>query len=149
VPKLLDTSRLIESVVRLRRAERAADDAVRSEIDSVLSHLEEVVGPTVTRAEAARLLGVSQTALDRWISKGDISAVVTPRGRREIPLSHLVDLLEEVEQGRTESGRLALASVIRDRRRLAEAIDDEELLPSRPRRVDARNHRTAELRSLA
>jgi len=148
VPKQLETSRLIESVVRLRRAERAAGDAVRSEIEPVLSHLEEAVGPTVSRAQAARLLGVSQTALDRWIDKRDIPAVVTPNGRREIPLSQLVDLLDEVER-QDERGRLALASVIHDRRRRAESIDAEEILPARRRRIGTRDHRPAELRSLA
>lgn len=144
------TQALIENVVRLRAAERMAADRVRREIEPVLSFLERLVGPTVTRADAARLLGVSHTALDRWIDNGDIAAVVTPRGRREIPLSELVDLLEEVEPRRDESGRLALASVIRDRRRRAETMDDEELLPVRRRRpVEPGTHRRAELRALA
>lgn len=148
--KQLDTRGLIESVVRLRRAERTADDRVRDEIDPVLSYLEDIVGPTVGRADAARLLGISHTALDRWIEKGEISAVMTPRGRFEIPLSQLVDLLEQVEQRQHEDDRRALASVIRERRRHAETIDEEGLLPARRRRrVKPRNHRTAELQALA
>lgn len=124
-----------------------ADQRVRGEIEPVLSYLEGVVGLTVSRAEAARLLDVSHTALDRWIAKGEIAAVLTPEGRREVPLSQLVDLLEQVEQRREADGGLALASVIRDRRHRAEAVDAEELLP--PRRVRARGHRAAELRALA
>jgi hypothetical protein len=108
--------------------------------------LEHVVGPTVGRATAARLLGISHNSLDRWIGKGDVASVITPAGRREVPLAHLVDLLMEVEERRPDHGRMALAAVIRNRRRLAEAIDDDEIFPRRRR---ARTHRTSELRSLA
>jgi excisionase family DNA binding protein len=145
--KSMDAPALVESVLHLRRAERIADDAVRREIEPVLNRLEAAAGPSVSRAEAARLLGVSQTALDRWIAKGDIAAVTTPRGRREIPLSHLLDLLELVEQRREQRKSLALASVIRDRRREAAELDESPLLKvSRP---PQRTHRSAEIQALA
>lgn len=142
--KVSNTRRAIESLVKLRRAERAADEQVRAEIEPVLAFLEEIAGRTVRRAEAARLLGISYTALDRWIEKGEVSAVLTPEGRKEIPLNQLLDLLEQVEERRDERGRFALASAIRERRRLAEEIDEEELLPRPPR-----THRAAELQALA
>lgn len=127
----LDRSVLIDSLVRLRRAEATAGGHARTEIDAVLGQLEELVGPTVGRAQAARLLGISHTALDRWIDKGDVSAVLTPGGRREVPVSELVSLLAETQGGRDEQGPRTLASVIRQRRRGAEAIDSRELLPPR------------------
>lgn len=137
----------VGGIVRLRRAERMADVETAREITPVLTMLERVVGPTVGRASAARLLGISHSSLDRWIEKGDVASVITPAGRREVPLTHLVDLLVEVEERRPDHGRMALAAVIRNRRQLAEAIDDDEIFP-RPRRR-ARTHRAAELRSLA
>jgi len=141
------TSEAIRNILRLCRAERVADPHMRRELSLVREFLEAIVGSTVSRAEAARLLGVSQTALDRWIDKGEIAAVITPRGRREIPLSELVELIEEVEQARSDQrGRRPLAHVIRDRhRRAQETIDLDRLLP-RPRR---RTHRTPELQALA
>lgn len=140
----------VESVLRLRQAERTADDVVRSNIAPVRALLEEVAGPTVGRATAARLLDVSQTALDRWISNREISAVLTPRGRREIPLPELVDLLEDVRAGKERGDRLPLASVIQDRRRKANALDTDELLPEpASARGDDHHHRAPELRSLA
>jgi excisionase family DNA binding protein len=137
---------VVEQIVRLRRAERATDPSVRAEIAPVLDFLERIAGRTVRPAEAARILGVSQPALHRWIEKGEISAVTTPEGRREIPLSDVVELLEEVDAGRAKGVNRPLSAVIKERqRRSLEAIDVDRLLP--PRR--GRGHRTAELQALA
>lgn len=139
----------LESIVRLRRAADEVDDHVRAEIEPVLAYLEEAVGPTIPRAEAARLLGVSQTALDRWITKGEIAAVVTPRGRREVPSSQLVDLVDQLNRGGDDGKPVTLASVIRARRHQAEQIDSAEFLPRRRRQAKPRKHRSAELQALA
>src|SRR5471032_3328980 len=92
----IHTRRAVESIVGLRRANRRTDEETHRDLEPALSYLEEIVGPTLSRAETARLLGISHTALDRWVDKGDIPAVVTPSGRREIPLSQVVDLLERL-----------------------------------------------------
>lgn len=151
MPPKVDTRKAIDSVVRLRRAERLADEQTWAEVEPVLAFLEDAVGPTVSRAEAARLLGISYTALDRWIEKGDIAAVTTPRGRREVPLSELVGLLDQIQESERDEemeDRFRVASAIRRRRRQAEQIDETELLPGRrPKRP--RTHRHAELNSLA
>lgn len=140
------TSEAIENILRLRRAERLADEPLRAEIASAREFLQSLVGPTVRPAEAARLLGLSQPALNRWIDKGEVSAVTTPKGRREIPLSELVELFEEVKEMRERRGSRPLAAVIRERRRRSsEAIDLDRLLPRRR----PRSHRTAELHALA
>jgi hypothetical protein len=100
---------------------------------------------------AARVLGVSQTALDRWIAHGDIAAVVTATGRREVPLSAILDIAAAVDQRKEMTGeKHPLASVLRERRSDAAEMDPEEILPTRYRRTrDAYGHRRAELRSLA
>jgi Helix-turn-helix domain len=138
---------MIDGIIRLRRAERAVDPGVRDDLRGVREQLEAIAGPTVRPAEAARLLGVSQPALKRWLDRGDIATVLTPRGRRELPLSELVELLEEIDQLGDKGGARPLTRVMRKRQREAEeAVDLERLLP-RPRRD--RGHRTAELQSLA
>src|SRR5687767_3962324 len=106
----------LENILRLRHAERLAGADVRAEMASVREFLEDMVGPTVRPADAARALGVSHPALHHWLRKGEIATVTTPQGRREIPLSELVELLEEVEEGREDSRR-PLARVIRERHR--------------------------------
>jgi hypothetical protein len=141
-----DTGKAIEEILRLRRAERAADPSLRGELRSVREFLETIAGPTISRAEASRLLGISQTALDRWIRSGDVASVVTPHGRREIPLTEIVELLEDVERARADGVRRPLAAVIRDRRRRSsQTIDLDRLLP----RQRPRTHRIPELQSLA
>jgi hypothetical protein len=89
---------------------------------------------------------VSQPALARWLEKGEIATVLTPEGRREVPLRELLDLYEEVEQARREGAQRALARVIADRHRRSEqAIDIDRLLP----RTRRRGHRAAEKHALA
>jgi hypothetical protein len=146
MPSQPDLMGLVREILRLRQAERAAEGDLRDQIASSRAFLEELAGPTVRPADAARLLGVTQPALNRWVKKGDVSAVITPEGRREIPLLELVELSEEVERTRENNGGgRPLGRVIRDRRQEAEAIDLDRLLPKRR----GRTHRTADLHSLA
>lgn len=135
----------IQNILRLRRAARRSDTRVQEDIASAREFLEALAGPTVRPADAARLLGVSHPALKRWLDSGDVSTVTTPQGRREIPLSELIGLLEDIEGVGDESGR-PLARVIRERQRRAqETVDLDRLLPRQKRRT----HRIPELQALA
>ena len=132
---MLDQTQLVRDAVRLRRAHHR--HPTDEDLVAVRANLERAAGPTIGRAATARLLGVSQTALDRWIATGDVPAVLTPRGRREVPLHAVLDLVDAVEQ---HSGR---------RRPLAAALRRQHA--KQPNRTDVRGtgHRTAELRGLA
>jgi hypothetical protein len=147
MPKLQpQTSDAISRVVQLRNAERrVSDPQTRTEVASARDFLEGLIGPTVRVADAARVLGISQPSLHRWIELGEVAAVRTPEGRREVPLSELVELLEEVDKARSEGTARPVGHVIRERRRAAESIDLDRILPRRR----ARGHRTPELQSLA
>lgn len=125
---------------------RSAPAELRTELAGVLEFLEETLGPTVRPADAARALGVSRPAMKRWLDLGEIASVTTPSGRREVPVSELVGLLEELNAGQREPGKRALADLIRERQRRSEqSVDIDRLLPS----TRARTHREAELQSLA
>jgi len=93
---------LLRNVAKLRAAQRRlpADD----ELSAVRASLEAELGETVSQRIAARLLGVSHTALQRWIKAGDLALVETPSGRRQIPVGSLLELLDEVSRER-ERGR--------------------------------------------
>ena len=110
--------------------------------------LEAQLGPTLTRSRAAQLLGVSQTALERWVAAGQIPIVVTPAGRREVPRQFVIELREAIAElvarGRT---RHPLAAALAARREAAARIGGPAAKAGSPAAPEA--HRTAERRGLA
>jgi hypothetical protein len=139
-------SRILQSLVRLRRAEEIAPAEIQHELSAAREPLEELIGPTIRPADAARVLGVSPPGLLRWLDRGEIATVLTPAGRREIPLPELVGLLEGVEAARLAGSQRPIAHVIRERnRRSVESVDLDRLLPRRR----ARGHRVPERQALA
>lgn len=146
----VDRDELLGDLVRLRRAERSSRDP--ESIAEVRSHLESAIGRAVPRSAAARVLGISQTALDRWVGRGEISTVLTPGGRREVPVRELTGLSDAIDaRRRAEPGdSYPLSSVLRARRERVGHMTAESVLPRRYRRTASRSgHRPAELRGLA
>jgi hypothetical protein len=89
---------LFDNIARLRRAGRELPG--NHDISAVRASLERELGATVSRRLAARVLGVSHTALDRWIKGGDLPVVYSAKGRVEVPVPALLDLYETVEADR-------------------------------------------------
>jgi len=144
MPNVSESSRLIDHVVRLRRAERVSQ--VAPDVAPVRRELESSLGPTLSRSRAAHVLGVSQTALDRWVEAGRVPVVITPRGRREVPLAFVIEMRECIDElGR--AGRLhhPLAAALDERLRVAAEL---QLDPAGggERRAVPRGHETAEQR---
>jgi hypothetical protein len=102
VASISDKKRLFEQVARLRRAERAVPQ--NRDVAAVRAELEAELGETVSQRLAAELLGVSHTAIRRWIGRGDVPVVYAPRGSRQLPVAAVLDLYEMVERER-RSGR--------------------------------------------
>jgi hypothetical protein len=94
---------LLENIVRLRRAGREAPG--NRDIAAVRAALEQELGESVSRRLAARVLGVSHTALARWIKAGDLPVVYSPKGRSQIPVPALLDLYEAVDAQHAEGPR--------------------------------------------
>lgn len=138
--------RLFENVLRLRRAEREAPAS--RDIVAVRSDLERQLGETVSRSLAAQLLGVSHTALNRWIESGDVPVVHTPTGRRAVPVPALLELYEavELERGEGKRRRHPLEPIMARARRRAASLSALDLVE---RDQLAQGHRRAELRGLA
>jgi hypothetical protein len=142
----LQKERLIDSLLRLRQAERSLPPS--ADIEAVRLELERILGPTVARATAARRLGVSQTALDRWVASGEIPVVLGRTARREVPLHVLLELIESVRQLRATTGAAEphpLATVLRERRSRIQRLDIDAILPTRRPR---HGHAHAELQGL-
>jgi len=136
-----------DQILRLRRAERAAPG--NRDIVAVRAQLEDELGGTVSQSMAARILGVSHTALARWIRAGDVPVVPTPTGRQEIPVSGLIELYESIAQQRSE-GRRRLHTLephmIRQRER-AGTLNAQDLVD--PPASDEDRHRRSQRRALA
>ena len=123
----IETETLIRDIVRLREAELAG---APEGVADVREDLEEMVGPTIGRATSARVLGITQTALDRHIGRGAVPVVITPSGRREIPLAELVRLsLDLGEVKRSGGAPRPLAATLRSRRERARSLDRATVLP--------------------
>jgi len=120
--------RLLENIFRLRQAERAAPRI--EDLVAVRSSLEEELGGTVSQRLAARFLGVSHTALQRWTHSGDLSRVFSRDGRSEIPVEELFRLREAVDEQRRAGARsrhLLEPDVVEGKRR-AERLDPKGLV---------------------
>jgi hypothetical protein len=141
-----ERERTLENITRLRRAEKKAPNA---HVAAVREDLESQLGGAVSRNLAAKLLGVSHTALNNWIEAGDVPVVISKQGRKEVPIAFLMGLQERVAEERSSGRRKLhmLEPAMIEARRRAERMRprlrvDDLPLPSGP-------HRTAELRSFA
>ena len=139
---------IVEGILRLRKVVPELDETGRAALYPVISMLEDAAGPTLSQSELGRLLGVSHTTVRRWIEKGDIPTVPTPRGRNEISLGQAVGLLESVQAISEGSPSHALAHVMHDQRDEAAALDVRLLFRGRPTK-DVEGHGKVEWRSLA
>jgi hypothetical protein len=97
------TERALEAATAIRLAAAALDDqqAARRLRRAERLVLQEA-GPSVPKGRAARLLGVSKTALERWIRSGRLPAARRSRGREEVEVTAFLDVLEEVRRLRGE-----------------------------------------------
>jgi hypothetical protein len=147
MPSVAESRKLVDGIVRLRRAERIPEAA--SEVAPVRRDLESRLGPALSRSRAALVLGVSQTALDRWVAAGQVPIVMTPGGRREVPRQFVVEVREAIEELK-ESGRQRhlLAAALADRRDAAKKIGGGDSSVGRRPPPAVRGHLTAERRSL-
>lgn len=141
-----EREKTLENIALLRRAER---DSPNPDVSSVREDLEAQLGGTVPRSLSANLLGVSHTALNNWIDAGDVPVVISPRGRKEVPIPTLLDLLDRVEAERKAGRRKRhlLEPIMVEARQRAERMRPSVETSGSRRRSDP--HRVAELRGLA
>jgi hypothetical protein len=105
---------LLRAAVRLRLALQDTRDAqLRRELRDIEVSLRGELGPSVPKRAAARVLGVSVTALDRWIDRGVLPAV-SSRGVKRLgvetrPLLELATAVERLRRGGQSRGVIARA----------------------------------------
>ena len=138
-----ERERTLQNIARLKRVERSSPSP---ELAAVREDLESQLGGTVPRSTAARLLGVSHTALNRWIDSGDVPVVFSRQGRKEVPIPALLELEARVGEHRRSGCRKlhTLEPVMIEARRRAAGARPPKAEPGPPK-----PHRLPELRSLA
>lgn len=137
---------LLDDISRLRRAQgRVPGDR---DIAHVRARLERELGDTVSRRLGARFLGVSHTALNRWIESGDLPLVYSPDGREQVPVAVLLELHDRVEEERRlgRRRRHLLEPALTEGRDRAERMRVGRLLP---KDESGRGHERADRRALA
>ena len=114
----MTSAALLEATVRLRLAiQRTRDPGLRDELREIEVALRRQLGPAVPKRSAARLLGVSATALDRWIDRGCIPVVASAGSSRRlavetVPLLELATTVRRLRRaGRTHA---LLSEALRD-----------------------------------
>jgi hypothetical protein len=137
---------IFENVARLRRVERELPP--NRDLVAVRTALEQDLGETVSRRFAARLLGVSHTALERWVASGDLPTVVDATGREGVPVEAVLDLRDAIEAERDGGPRRGhvIEAALRQGRDRADRLDVEALVPST---IEEGGHDRASRRSLA
>jgi hypothetical protein len=83
---------LLENILRLRSSLRRSPND--GDLAKVRLSLERELGETVSLRLAARVLGVSHAALQRWIKRGDVPLVFTTSGKEQVPVQALLSLYE-------------------------------------------------------
>jgi predicted transcriptional regulator len=143
-----ESRKLVDGIVRLRRAERIP--AAAEDIAPVRRDLELRLGPTLSRSRTAQILGVSQTALDRWVRARQVPIVLTPHGRREVPRQFVVELREAIDELLNAGQRRHLLAQALERRREAAAeLGRGAGLGETAKRRGPAGHGTAARRGLA
>jgi len=134
---------LLENILRLRGALRRSPND--RELAKVRLSLERELGETVSRRLAGRVLGVSHTALQRWIKQADLPVVFTESGKEQVPVQALLSLYEATHsEDEVQRPRYTLTPTMTRQREAAEQIR----IP-RPPGESQQGHDHARARSLA
>lgn len=110
----IDPTDLVTSILQLREAiVRTRDRPTRAALREVEVRLRKALGPTITKTRAAGLLGISVTALDRWVDLGVLPVVERPgSSRHELearPFLELAERVRKVREGCVSRAPVALA----------------------------------------
>ena len=114
---MIPVAALLEPIVRLRQAiQETRDPQLREALRGIEVSLRRQLGPSVPKRAAARLLGVSVTALDRWVDRGVLPVVASAGGSKRLGVetSPLLELATSVHRLRRDGrSRGVLAEAVR------------------------------------
>jgi DNA repair photolyase len=97
--RTIDTERTAERILALRRTARRGGE-VRSELEPVIDGLRRDLEETMSKSQAAKIIGVSVPTLDKWIEQRIVPVERAPSGRPRVPRDTALDLAERVSDVR-------------------------------------------------
>lgn len=105
----------LEQIVELRRlGATLSDPEQRRRLARVVRALRASLPAGIPKRRAARLLGVSPQALERWVRAGEVPTVRRPGSSRElVETTALLRLLRTVAELRDQGDRRPLAAALR------------------------------------
>jgi hypothetical protein len=108
----IPTGDLVSSILQLRAAIRKTrEPGTRAALRSIETDLRKLLGPSVSKRVAARALGVSPTALERWLGRGRLPLVRKNGSTRlELETGPFLDLAERVAALRSQGRRRPLSA---------------------------------------
>lgn len=109
--RAVDTTRTAQRILALRRTARRGGD-VQHELEPVIADLRGDLEDTLSKAQAAKVIGVSVPTLDKWIEQRIVPVKRASSGRPRIPRDTALDLAERVadvrQRGRERNLIIAL-----------------------------------------
>jgi hypothetical protein len=121
----LDTVRTARRILALRKTARRGGD-VQRELEPVIEDLLADLDDTMSKAPAAKIVGISVPTLDKWIKRGIVPVVRAPSGRPRIPRDTALDLAERVAELRSRGqDRNLLVAVIDQLQRADPAYQED------------------------
>ena len=87
--------RRARNIVALQRTARR-DSAVRAELDPVIADLRADLDETMSKSQAAQVIGISVPTLDKWVDRRIVPVRKAPSGRPRIPRDTALDLAERI-----------------------------------------------------
>ena len=101
--RTINTEQTAERILALRRTARRGGE-VRNELEPIIDGLRRDLDETMSKAQAAKVIGVSVPTLDKWIEQRIVPVERAASGRPRVPRDTTLDLAERVSDLR-ERGR--------------------------------------------
>jgi hypothetical protein len=101
--RTINTERTAERILALQRTARRGGE-VRQELEPIIDGLRRDMDETMSKSQAAKVIGVSVPTLDKWIAQRIVPVERAVSGRPRVPRDTALDLAERVSDLR-ERGR--------------------------------------------
>src|SRR5438309_2273359 len=95
MPHPINTTRTARRILALRRTARRGGE-VQHELEPIIEELRDDLDDTMSKTQAADVIGVSVPTLDKWIDEQIVPIRRAASGRPRVPRDTALDLAERV-----------------------------------------------------